>query len=561
MRKKTWLAVLAGLTKNLLRHWSGVLVAAAMALAQTQSSAAIREVTSFGATPNDTTDDAAAIQKAIEAANAGDTVSLPAGTFLINHALRAKSGVRIKGAGRDQTVLQFNADKQTDFFDLSGTRNVELSGFTIDGKGSAMAHHGILGRTGGGHFIHELTIENLGSANGPLGIQLIGTDGKYTNGVTDCVIADNTIRNIGTNSPWGGGIRLSWGCLRNQVLRNVIDNTGRGGIFANDGSSDLVISSNVVTRSGRKTEKLAIEIWRDCDRVVIEDNRVDHWLSIGGASQVGARRNIISPPAGDIAFIGIEMIGQDLVVTDNLVDGGEQIGVSISNNASNQWHYCAHNTIQNIIQWGSQVQGDKTGARMLYFYANKFLSTQRGNPKAIYPRADGRGFRFNGNCQQVTLDSNEISRNRAEGLELGGKGLDQISIVNNIISSNGFAAVGGNPGVDLEWNNNTVTGNGDNKQLTSRGFPNPKPAADFSCPASIAAGQPAKFTNETTAPDGGLGRALWDFGEGVPSNHIDGIHTYSRAGTYRVTLVVWDKHGRGAIKERTVTVQPVAGSH
>jgi hypothetical protein len=372
--------------------------------------------------------------------------------------------------------------------------------------------------------------------------------------VSDCVIADNTIRNIGLTSEWGGGIRLSWGSSRNQVLRNVVDNTGRGGIFADNGSMDLIIRSNTVSRSGRKDSKLGIEIWEACDRSVIEDNHLDHWLSISGCSQVAARRNTISDTTGDIGFLGLEVIARDVVVTDNRVDGGQQIGISVSNDAYNQRQYCAHNLVQNMVQWGTQLQGDKTGARMLYFYKNQFLTTQRGNPAAIYPGADGRGFRFNGNCQQVTLDGNEISRNSAEGLELGGAGLDQISIINNLICSNAFAAVAGNPGKDLEWTNNTVAGNGKDTQLVSRGFPKVKPTAHFIVPHETPAGMAVRFANRSTAPDGGIGHVLWDFGEGVPSTLLDGTHTYSRAGTYRVTLVVWDKNDRGAIEESYVRI-------
>jgi hypothetical protein len=336
----------------------------------------------------------------------------------------------------------------------------------------------------------------------------------------------------------------------------VIDNTGRGGIFANDGSSDLIISSNKVSRSGRKAEKLGIEIWRDCDRVVIEDNQVDHWLSIGGARYVAARRNTIAAPAGDIAFIGLELIGQDLVVTDNAVDGGQQIGISVSNNASNQWQFCAYNRIRQMVQWGAQLQGDKTGARMLYFYRNKLEAMQRGNPAAIYPGADGRGFRFNGNCQQVTLDGNEICRNQAEGIELGGSGLDQLSFINNIVRENGFAAVSGNPGVDLEWTNNVVVANGNNNQPTSRGFVHPKPMADFSCPARAGVGDSVRFTNRSVALDGSVEHVLWDFGEGVPDTTFEGVHAYRRAGTFRVTLVVWDTHGRGAVRQRAIVIGP-----
>jgi hypothetical protein len=373
------------------------LLAAAYLVQCASCPAAVRDVINFGATPNDATDDAAAIQKALDAAAEGDTVSLPRGTLLVNRTLRAKSGVRIQGAAADLTIFKFNGVTQADFFDLSGTRKVELSGFTLEGNHNPNAHHGIFGHGGGGHWIHHLTIQNLGSLNGPLGIHFTGDGKTGRNGVTGCVIADNAIRNIGLDSPWGGGIRLSWGSSSNVILRNVVDHTGRGGIFANDSCTDLVISSNRVTRSGRKAEKLGLEIWGGCDRVVMEDNQVDHWLSIGGGRWVAARRNSVCDTSGDIAFIGIEVIAQDVVVTDNLVEGGQQIGVSVSNNASNQWQYCAYNTIRNMVQWGAQLQGDQAGARMLYFYKNKFLATQRGNPAAIYPGADGRGFRFNGN--------------------------------------------------------------------------------------------------------------------------------------------------------------------
>jgi polygalacturonase len=38
---------------------------------------------------------------------------------------------------------------------------------------------------------------------------------------------------------------------------------------------------------------------------------------------------------------------------------------------------------------------------------------------------------------------------------------------------------------------------------------------------------------------------------------FNNTHVYGRPGTFRVTLVDWDDQGRGAIKERWVTVKPV----
>jgi len=115
--------------------------------------AAIRDVINFGATPNDATDDTAAIQKALDAAAEGDTVSLPTGTFLVNRTLRVKSGVNVQGAATDLTILKFRGTSPAGFFDLSGTRKVELTGFTLDGDNNVNAHHGVFG-----HGIFRVTL-------------------------------------------------------------------------------------------------------------------------------------------------------------------------------------------------------------------------------------------------------------------------------------------------------------------------------------------------------------------------------------------------------------------
>jgi len=67
-------------------------------------------------------------------------------------------------------------------------------------------------------------------------------------GVTDSRISDCRIENIGLDAEYGGGIRLAWGSVRNQVSGNAIHNTGRGGIFG-DHSAELVIRNNRVSGS------------------------------------------------------------------------------------------------------------------------------------------------------------------------------------------------------------------------------------------------------------------------------------------------------------------------
>jgi PKD repeat protein len=80
--------------------------------------------------------------------------------------------------------------------------------------------------------------------------------------------------------------------------------------------------------------------------------------------------------------------------------------------------------------------------------------------------------------------------------------------------------------------------------------------ADFSCPARAGVGDSVRFTNRSVALDGSVEHVLWDFGEGVPDTTFEGVHAYRRAGTFRVTLVVWDTHGRGAVRQRAIVIGP-----
>ena len=108
--------------------------------------------------------------------------------------------------------------------------------------------------------------------------------------MTDSRITDCRIENIGLEAEYGGGIRLAWGSDRNEIAGNVVHNTGRGGIFG-DHSAELVIRKNRVSGSGG--DGLGIEIWGGCPRSLIEDNTVDHWLSVDRGHQSAVRRNIV----------------------------------------------------------------------------------------------------------------------------------------------------------------------------------------------------------------------------------------------------------------------------
>lgn len=81
---------------------------------------------------------------------------------------------------------------------------------------------------------------------------------------------------------------------------------------------------------------------------------------------------------------------------------------------------------------------------------------------------------------------------------------------------------------------------------------NPNPVAAFSSTA-VCKGTPTQFTESSSSTSGTIIMHLWDFADGSSSNtNPNPQHTYIYAGTYDVTLMVYDNFGCG-----DTLVQPV----
>jgi hypothetical protein len=128
----------------------------------------------------------------------------------------------------------------------------------------------------------------------------------------------------------------------------------------------LIIRNNRV--DGSKGEGLGIEICGGCLRSLIEDNVVDHWISVNGGRQSAVRRNVIASDDATLKLLGIELIARDVVVTDNVVKRGAYIGLSVSNKPVKDNILWSYNTVRDCVQWGAQLQGDAGGIAHHYFY-------------------------------------------------------------------------------------------------------------------------------------------------------------------------------------------------
>ncbi|MDA3926080.1 MAG: right-handed parallel beta-helix repeat-containing protein [Kiritimatiellae bacterium] len=501
-----------------------------------------------GAVPDDGKDDSAALNQAFEAAKPGDVFLLPEGTFHIAARVRLSSGVTLKGSGQDKTRLVFAGEKRINLIELKELSGVEICQLTIDGLNSPMAGQGIVASKSSKIYLHHLTIQNFVDTGsfGPHAILLSGT--------SDSVISDNTIRNIAPEDEWGAGMRVGDHSLRCVIERNNIDNTGRGGIFTNNGATDAEIRDNVITRSGGIG--FAIEVHSGSVRTVIEDNVVDHGLSIVSGN-CAVRRNIVTDADGRWKAYGIEGGGgPDGIVTDNIIHYGQIMGISMSGGHTRRifWGY---NQFVCCSMWGMQIQGqsDEKNIHSLYFYKNSFSRTMKGHPSVVYKGADGHAIRLNNHVSNIVFDSNRIENNGGQGFQILGKDVNRLTFVNNVIANNRSASIRNYPGDTVLWANNLVAGNKTNIVFKTCGDFGVMPQASFTVQANARVGEKVSFKN-TSKDVENIEHVLWDFDDGIPCMEINPVHIYPKPGLYRINLLVWNKDGNVArAKECMIRVQ------
>src|SRR5208282_5045789 len=119
-------------------------------------------------------------------------------------------------------------------------------GLTVNGNSNSNAMDGIIASYTTGLSVTGVTFENFVATSdfGPFGVYC-------SQDVTHSSIQNCSFSNIGVTATYGGAIRFSNGSSFNQAIGNTIANTGRGGIFGDDGSvnnpsTNLVIENNTI---------------------------------------------------------------------------------------------------------------------------------------------------------------------------------------------------------------------------------------------------------------------------------------------------------------------------
>lgn len=515
-----------------------------MAIIPVTAYAAEYDVTSFGAVADDGADDSEGIASAIAAADSGDTVLLPAGTFHVSDSVVLTNGVTFAGQGAEESIIKYLEEKNNEVVIISDVSHVIMHDMTIAGSDSSS--NGILIARSAGNTLSDLVIRDITMPDA-------FSHGIYCAADVDSsVFSRITFSNIAVASKWGAGIRIAWGSCYNQVLDCTMTDMGRGGVLCNDNANGNIILRNTIQRYGLAEDSagLGIEIWGDSDSCIVEDNVIDHWLSIAGSDFCAVRRNTIKASGDSWISYGIEYAtGVFNVFADNAVGEGQRLGISISGNDTKEHTLFIRNTIGHATTWGMQCQGEEIGARNIYFYNNTFANTYAEHPEAWYDN-QGHGIRFNGGSCNITLEKNQLLENGSAAIQYLSD-LDSLSFISNSIVGNAKVYAGVYSGEHVEYINNGIGGNANNNLTESDSIEGERPVAGWSAVMEDGA---VRFTSESTDADGIIKTLLWDMGDGIPTNESSPLHAYPEDGIYKVTLTVWDNDGRGDVAPGAIKV-------
>lgn len=225
-----------------LRRWQRLIPLFLVACMATPSVAAVIDVTTYGAIPNDSVDDSLAIQRAIDAAPDNSTIYFPQGTYLATGVkIQNRSALTLSGDGSTLSILKRHGS-YPNIFESIGATDLLVTKLGFDANG--------ITSYGGFSFSNakRITITKtyfFDSNKQPVG----GYDryswvfGRGSVPSEDILISDNLIEDLQVEIDFGLRVRIEG----NTIVRPVAT-SGIGVFTVNDTTSaqDYTIQKNTI---------------------------------------------------------------------------------------------------------------------------------------------------------------------------------------------------------------------------------------------------------------------------------------------------------------------------
>lgn len=359
----------------------------------------IYDVTDFGASPiSPNNDDAVGIKVALSLASPGDTVFIPAGTYLIRQVLEVPSGVTLRGAGMDETrLLTEGIDRAITI--LPEVHDVRLSGFSIQYLGATeeLAFGIYVGSSRQGLNSYRLLIDG------------IRVEGFSVHGVSlrDChhVLVQNCEFLNATNLGGGGhgyGVALNYPTNHNNWIRhNTIGPVIRHAVLIQYEAHNNLVEYNLAVENtedaydlhgeDESANELRFNIARDGDR---------DGFGVGNTGSTHDRsgpHNWIHHNTVENCLAGLEIIqGSDMVYVDHNTFVNNRYGIRVHNLGGDHL-YIRGNRLE-----GNEIGISLTDARWVWLQHNQLIG------QSLY------GIEVLSQVEDLVEEGNQFSGNAAD---------------------------------------------------------------------------------------------------------------------------------------------------
>ena len=328
----------------------------------TPSAAAVIDVTTYGAIPNDSVNDSMAIQKAIDAAPDNSTIYFPQGTYLIaDIKINNRNGLTLAGDGSTLTILKRHGS-YPNIFESTGSTDILVTklGFDVNGITSY----------GGFNFYNakRITITKnhfFDSEKQPVG----GYDryswvfGRGSVPSEDIVIRDNLIEDLQLEVDFAVRVRIEG----NTVVRPVA--TAGIGVFTinnNNWAQDYTIQKNTIVDPVVSAGGIVLHLdppsssYSTMKTFRILDNHIVYTKYIGGNHASAVRLG-----TGDNSQATMGNVFDDIVIQNNVIykdpgspyDFGDVNAIIFGNSSTTANFRFDHTSISNNLihynnKWG-----------------------------------------------------------------------------------------------------------------------------------------------------------------------------------------------------------------